>query len=360
MDETAMEDSTVHSSPKGTETLAGRKVLVTGGAGFIGSALCRQLHGAGAEVVAVDNLVNGQKENLTGLGEERFGLEVADIRDGEAMEALLPGVEILYHLACLGVRHSIHSPWENHEVNAGATLNLLRLAREQGVGRFVYVSSSEVYGTARHAPMDESHPTFPATVYGASKLAGECYTRAYFDTYGYATVVLRPFNAFGPRCHHEGDSGEVIPKFLLRCLAGRPMVIFGDGEQTRDFTFVDDTARGILLAGIEPEAIGETLNLGSGQEITVADLARRIARALGRPEAAVEHVEPRPGDVLRLCADSRRARAKLGFQPRISLDDGLGRLARWYAESGQSPEQLLRHEVVRNWRKAGVSGAPPR
>src|SRR5205807_8697625 len=154
------------------------------------------------------------------------------------------------HLACLGVRHSIHSPLENHEVNATASQHLLEEAKKADVRRLVYVSSSEVYGTARWAPMTEEHPTFPMTVYGASKLTGECYTRAYHRTYAFPTVVVRPFNTYGPHCHHEGDSGEVIPKFMLRCMAGRSLVIFGDGTQTRDFTYVSDTARGIFLAGV--------------------------------------------------------------------------------------------------------------
>src|SRR5208283_3408103 len=172
-----------------------------------------------------------------------------DIRNGPRMAELLRDIDLVFHLACLGVRHSIHAPEENHEVNASATLKLLSAARSAGVRRFVYVSSSEVYGTARHVPMTEQHPTFPMTAYGASKLAGECYTRAFYETYRFPTVVVRPFNAYGPRCHHEGDCGEVIPKFLLRCLVGQPLMVFGDGRQTRDFTFVADTAAGILAAG---------------------------------------------------------------------------------------------------------------
>src|SRR5207247_6543168 len=163
-----------------------------------------------------------------------------------------------------------------HAVNATATLHVLEEAKKADVQRLVYVSSSEVYGTARRVPMTEDHPTFPMTVYGAAKLAGECYTRAFHETYGYPTLVVRPFNAFGPRCHHEGDSGEVIPKFMLRCLAGRPLVVFGDGTQTRDFTDVRDTARGILQAGFGEAAIGETLNLGQGSEIRINDLAREV------------------------------------------------------------------------------------
>jgi UDP-glucose 4-epimerase len=259
------------------------------------------------------------------------------------------GVDVVFHLACLGVRHSIHSPQENHDVNATATLALLRLARAAGVKRFVYVSSSEVYGTARWTPMTEAHPTFPKTIYGASKLAGECYARAYHDTYSFPTVVIRPFNTYGPRCHHEGDSGEVIPKFLLRTLAGKPMIVFGDGTQTRDFTYVSDTARGIVQAGMADTSVGETLNLGYGSEIAINDLAAEVALAAGRSAAAVIHSGPRPGDVLRLYADSSKARSLCGYQPRIALSKGLALLKSWYVSLGTPPEALLEQETVRNW-----------
>jgi UDP-glucose 4-epimerase len=260
---------------------------------------------------------------------------------------------VIYHLACLGVRHSIHSPQENHDVNATATLGLLAAARAAGIGRFVYVSTSEVYGTARTVPMTEQHPTLPLTVYGASKLAGECYTRAYFSTYGFPTVVVRPFNAFGPRSHHEGDSGEVIPKFLLRCLAGRPMIVFGDGTQTRDFTFVSDTARGILLAGVTAGIEGQTINLGQGSEISINDLAMAIRHAAGRPDARIVHDRPRPGDVLRLYADAALARTLLGFRPSVGMEEGLARLRRWYENLDVAPEQLLEREIQYNWEPAG-------
>jgi UDP-glucose 4-epimerase len=192
------------------------------------------------------------------------------------------------------------------------------------------------------------------TVYGASKLAGEAYTRAFWETYRYPTVVLRPFNAYGPRCHHEGDSGEVIPKFLLRCLAGKPMVIFGDGTQTRDFTFVGDTAAGILAAGLSDASVGDTINLGSGKEIQIRELAATIAQTLDQPQADILHVEPRPGDVLRLLADSSKARKLLHFEPTVTLRDGLTRLRDWYSAQGKSPEELLQQEVVRNWEPRDV------
>jgi len=333
--------------------LQGKKILVTGGAGFIGSELVHQLADAGAEVVVVDNLVNGKRENLADVIGERVRLDISDIRDVDAMGKLLDGVQLVYHLACLGVRHSIHDPAENHAVNATATLQMLELSKQQGVGRFVYVSTSEVYGTARYAPMPEDHPTMPHTVYGGSKLAGECYARAYFDTYGFDTVVVRPFNAFGPRSHHEGDSGEVIPKFMLRSMAGQPMVIFGDGSQTRDFTYVADTARGILLAGLSDKALGETINLGQGKEITVRDLADLVRNATGNPEAEIVFDAPRPGDVLRLFADAGKAGTLLGFAPQVSMAEGLEKLRQWYGSLDQDPATLLESEIRHNWRTDG-------
>ena len=329
-----------------------RKVLVVGGAGFIGSELVHQLADAGARVTVLDDLTNGRRENLADLG-NRIELVVGDLRDQPLVAKLMKDTRVVFHLACLGVRHSIHSPHENADVNATGTLGLLDLARAANVGRFVYVSSSEVYGTAMHVPMTELHPAFPMTVYGAGKLAGECYTRAFHRTYNFPTVVVRPFNAYGPRSHHEGDSGEVIPKFLLRGMARKPLIIFGDGTQTRDFTFVSDTARGIMLSGLADAAIGETLNIGSGFEITVNDLAHQVRTLLGDERIEVRHDADRPGDVLRLFADMTRAHQIINFRPTISLAEGLKRLHQWYLSTGVPPEEMLKTEVTHNWQKTG-------
>ncbi|MBN1269873.1 MAG: NAD-dependent epimerase/dehydratase family protein [Kiritimatiellae bacterium] len=326
------------------------RVLVTGGAGFIGSELVRCLADGDADVVIVDNLVNGKRENVEEVLSDRVRLEAADIRDSDRVPPLMKGVDTIFHLACLGVRHSIHSPFKNHEVNATATLRLLMWARAAGVRRFVYVSSSEVYGSVdSRPPMSEYHHTYPMTVYGASKLAGECYARAFHRTYGYDTVVVRPFNTYGPKCHHEGDSGEVIPKFMLRCMAGKPMVIFGDGEQTRDFTYVTDVARGILEIGLSEQAVGLTVNLGSGTAVSINHLAREVADVVGRRDARVEHDEPRPGDVRCLCADVTRLRSLMGFSPAVDLKRGLRLLQKWYEAQDIPPDELLRAETVHNW-----------
>jgi UDP-glucose 4-epimerase len=333
----------------GIDDLATQRILVTGGAGFIGSELVHQLVAMGAHPLVVDNLTSGNRSYLDDLPEKSFSFHHTDIRDKDVMVRLVAGMDLVLHLACLGVRHSIHSPIENQAVNATATLEMLEIARTLGVRRFIYVSSSEVYGTAITAPMSEQHPTWPMTVYGAAKLAGERYTDAYWRTYRFPTTVVRPFNAYGPRSHHEGDSGEVIPKFMLRAMAGRPLLVHGDGTQTRDFTFVSDTARGILLAAASDHTVGETINLGQGVELSINDLAQAIGHVVGRNDVTVVHSDPRPGDVLRLFADASKAQSLLSFTPRVSLHDGLIRLRDWYRSGFKTPEELLSAEVERNW-----------
>tara|TARA_B100001093_G_scaffold520115_1_gene612822 strand:+ start:14381 stop:15394 length:1014 start_codon:yes stop_codon:yes gene_type:complete len=325
-----------------------KTVLVTGGCGFIGSSLVSQLILKGARVIVVDNLSTGKKKNLP-KNSDKVSFHKIDIREIDEIRGLLKECQIIFHLACLGVRQSIHSPRENNEVNATATLDLLILSHEEKVERFIHISTSEVYGNAFKVPMDESTPTFPHTIYGSSKLAGECHVRAFSRTYGLPAVILRPFNSYGPGCHHEGDSGEVIPKFILRTLANRPMLIFGNGLQTRDFTFVEDTALGIVMAGICDSALGQTINLGSGSEITINDLASLVGSLTGKPNAEVNHLEPRPGDILRLFSDSKSAEKLLGFKPKTNIRDGLLALIDWYKSSSLTPEQHLESDLDLNW-----------
>lgn len=323
-------------------------VLVTGGAGFIGSALCHQL-AEQHDVVVLDDFSTGRHSNLAGTN---VTVRQGSILDSDLVQDVLQDIDVVFHLACKGVRHSIHDPRANHDVNATGSLVLLTLAREAGVKRFVYTSTSEVYGTALTAPMDESHPTLPHTVYGAGKLAGEAYARAYHLTYGLETVIVRPFNSFGPRSHHEGDSGEVIPKFLVRAMNGLPPIIFGDGNQTRDFTYVDDTAAGIAAAGWAPNAVGETINLGRGQETSIKELAQLVLRMVGRDNLKPIYDNPRPGDVRRLVADSTKAQELLSWQPRHSIEQGILRLIQWHAQVGTNWEQALAEDRLRNWERA--------
>jgi UDP-glucose 4-epimerase len=331
--------------------IARKKVLVTGGAGFIGSHLVDQL--ADCTVRVLDDLSTGKEENLAGaLARPNFELIRGDIRDEQLVAALLRDTDVVFHLACRGVRHSIGHPVESHEVNAEGTLNLLVEARRAAVKRFVHISSSEVYGTARFAPMDENHPTYPETVYGAAKLAGEAYARAYHQTYKLPTVVVRPFNNFGPRSHHEGDSGEVIPRFSVWALNKQRPIIFGDGKQTRDFIYVEETAHWLRRVAECDALVGQTINLGSGKETSVNDLADIIYETVGLGKLNPDYQPQRPGDVQRHLADVRRAKEVLGFHTRISVREGIGRLIQHLRSSQISATDLLAQTRARNWEAA--------
>ena len=336
----------------GADAARGPRVLVTGGAGFIGSHLVDHLLASPetGEVRVLDNFATGSKENLAdAAGDERLHVIEGDIRDRETVSAACGGVVVVFHLACLGVRHSLHRPEENHDVNATGTLRLIEAARHCAVPRFVHVSTSEVFGTAQHAPMDEAHPTWPETVYGASKLAGEAYARAAFRTHGFPAVVVRPFNNYGSRSHFEHDSGEVIPRSVVRVLAGRPPLIFGDGQQTRDFLHVSDCVRALVDLAACEAAVGETVNVGYGEECTIEGLCQSIADLAGRPDLRPEHLEARPGDVRRLWVDNRRVRELIDFNPDVKLEQGLLDVIAWFSVGSQDPEEMLSKVADRNW-----------
>lgn len=325
-------------------------ILVTGGAGFIGSHLVEHLAGAGQTVRVLDNFRNGRQENLDPartLG--RVEVIHGDITDRDTCVAACRGVDTIYHLACLGVRHSLHNPIENHQVNALGTLYILEAARARGVSRFIYMSTSEVYGRAEEFPIRESTSTYPLTVYGASKLAGEHYARAYHECWGLSTVCVRPFNNYGPRSHFEGDAGEAIPRFILRALAGQPPVVFGDGSHTRDFLYVKDCARALEIIAATPSLTGQIVNLGYGTEMKIGRLARLAAEAAGRPDLQPQHVAPRPADVPRLWVDTSKLAQATGFHPTTAWEDGLRATVDYFRDLRLDASTLERLAPVENW-----------
>jgi UDP-glucose 4-epimerase len=327
-----------------------RRVLVTGGAGFIGSHLVDALLARGDDVAVVDNLSVGARENLAQhAGAPRFALHVADVLDKRTMHDLVAGRETVFHLATQCVRLSLFDPETVHRVNTEGTLNLLLAAVAAGVQRFVYVSSSEVFGTGIRVPMAEDHPFDPTTVYGASKLAGEHYTTAFHRTHGLPTVIARPFNTYGPRSHFEGAYGELIPKFVVRVLNGRRPIVFGDGEQTRDFTHVSDTVNGIVRAAESTPLVGGSVNIARGEEVTVNAIAALVLRICGREDLRPEHGPERPADVRRHYGDITRARQLIGFEPAIAIADGIAQYVAWFRAAFPEPARLLKDEQPYNW-----------
>jgi len=328
------------------------RVLVTGGAGFIGSHLVDFLVGAGCRVTVLDNFRNGRRENLDEAGRSgRLRILEGDITDPAACAAAMRDTDAVFHLACLGVRHSLHDPLENHQVNALGTLRLLEAARGASVGRFLYVSSSEVYGAALQFPLTEQSTTWPTTVYGASKLAGEHYASAFSRCFDLPVIRVRPFNNYGPRAHFEGDSGEVIPRFILRALAGQPPVIFGDGAHTRDFLYVKDCAEALVAIAECDDLLGDLVNLGYGEEITIAALAGLVLSAVNRADLKPVHEAERPGDVPRLWVDPAKLRRTTGFRPRTAPGAGLASTVGYYSELYAADPGCLAAMQTRNWEK---------
>lgn len=325
-------------------------ILVTGGAGFIGSHLVDELVLRGNTVTVLDNFTSGKRSNLIQHdGNDKVRIIEGDIRNKDLVFEITRGIDVVYHLAVQCLRVSIKDPEINHEVNVTGTLNLCMASLKDGVRRFVYVSSSEAYGTALHTPMSEEHPLQPITVYGATKAGGELYTLAYFKTYGLQSMVVRPFNTYGPRSHLEGAYGEVIPKFVIRVINDMPPIIFGDGTQTRDFTYVTDTVRGIISASACDEMMGQSVNIARGKEISINKIAEIVAKKLDRAHIKPVYEKPRPGDVMRHYADVKKAKEMFDYSATIDIEEGIERYISWFVSQGYDYKHLLEKDIIFNW-----------
>ncbi len=303
--------------------------LITGGAGFIGSHLATRLVELGHQVRVLDNFCTGHRANLTHLADQ-IDLVEGDIRDPDTCLAACDGIEFIFHEAALGsVPKSVDDPVPSHDTNIGGIFNMLQAAVAQKARRFIYAASSSAYGDSEVSPKHEGLSPMPLSPYAVQKLTGELYCRAYWECFGLSTISLRYFNVFGPRQDPQSQYAAAIPAFLVAILKGEQPIVYGDGEQSRDFTHIDNVVDGNLLAMEIPEARGEAVNVACGGQITVNAVIRALNDSLGT-NVASRHLDARPGDVRHSCADIQLARKVLGFEPTVSFEDGLARAIDFY------------------------------
>jgi nucleoside-diphosphate-sugar epimerase len=305
--------------------------LVTGGAGFIGSNVVHALVTRAARVRVLDNLATGRLRNLESV---RGSIEVieGDIRDEGLCRKAMTGVRVVFHQAALpSVPRSLKDPVGSSAVNIQGTLNLLVAAAEQRVNRFVFASSSSVYGDMPTLPKSESMAPMPQSPYAVTKLTGEHFCRVFASAYGLSTICLRYFNIYGPHQDPQASYAAVIPRFITACLDGKGATIFGDGSQSRDFTYIEDCVAANLLASELRSASGDVCNIGSGSRITIAELYRTIEELVGTRHSAT-YAPVREGDVKHSLADITKARSLLGYVPAHDLKSGLARTVDWFRQ----------------------------
>jgi nucleoside-diphosphate-sugar epimerase len=305
------------------------RAIVTGGAGFIGSHLCRRLVAEGHDVVAVDDLSDGKLENLADVPAIRF--VEADLRDEKAIAAAVSGCAVVFHQGAMrSVPRSIEEPERTTDVNVRGTLNVLLAARDHGAV-VVFASSSSVYGDQQTFPLQEDMAPQLRSPYAASKLAGEAFCRAWWLSFGVPTVSLRYFNVYGPGQDPANEYAAVVPKFVMACLDGTRPEVHGDGDQSRDFTYIGDVVEANLLAALAPEgARGRVLNIGGGREPTSVNGILEIAADLTGTNPEPVHTPPRQGDVRRTEADISLARRLIGYEPSVDIQEGLRRTVAWF------------------------------
>jgi UDP-glucose 4-epimerase len=307
------------------------RVLVTGGAGFIGSHLAARLVTDGHDVRVLDNFATGRRSNIAAIGGD-IDLVEGDIQSYERAHKAVRGCEIVFHQAALpSVPRSIQDPLTSNATNVIGTLNVLLAARDEDVRRVVCASSSSVYGANPTLPKQEDMATVPISPYATAKLAGEGYCRSFGIGYGLETVALRYFNVFGPRQDPTSQYAAVIPNFITALLDNQPVTIFGDGEQSRDFTHVDNIVQANLLAMDAPDASGKVYNVAYGRKVSLNELVAELQELIGSDVETI-YAPMRAGEVLHSLACLERARAELGYEPEVDLRDGLTRTIEHYRE----------------------------
>lgn len=312
------------------------KILITGGAGFVGSHLCEKYIQKGNTVICLDNFMNGDIRNIRHLvAHKNFKLINGDIRDFDLLEKITRDVDIVIHLAAqIHVDRSVIEPKMTYDTNVLGTQNVLEVSRMFDVEKVIHASTSEVYGSSEYYPMDEKHPLNAPHPYGASKIAADRLCYSYIQTYGMNVSIMRCFNIFGPKQRDVGYGG-VISIFTRRVLNNMPPVIYGDGLQTRDYTYIDDTVQAYDLVLKHNKPINEPINFGTGKELSILEIANIIIDLCGKNETMKPvHVDSRPGEVKRLIADSTKAKELLGWEAKYDMHDGIEKFVQWYKDYG--------------------------
>lgn len=331
-------------------------IVVTGGAGFLGSHVVRLLLQHNNNVIIIDNFSNGKMMHLSPFrNHSKLNIFCGDITNKNDVAKAFKDCQVVIHLAVLDLRQSIKEPQRVNDVIVNGTLNCLEVALEKKIELFLNCSSSEVYGTAVYVPMDENHPLNPSTPYAAAKVAQDMYVRSYGETYGLPWVTIRPFNIYGPNSHWQGFRGELIPKMIVRAMNKQPLIVFGDGNQTRDFNYVEDVASALLAVAGNPLCRNTSINFCSGIETSVNRITELICKHFDlETNKFIQRQQRRPGDVARHFGDNTKFKKIFGAMPRVSIEEGLGRTIDWFKALPSTPQELLSREVARNWESADV------
>ncbi len=328
-----------------------KKIVVTGGGGFLGSHVVKELLAKNNEVIVLDDFSNGKMAHLQAFqAHPKLTIIKGDIVNVADVKRAFAGCQMVIHLAVLDLRQSIKEPHRVNTVIVDGTMNCLDAARENQVELFLNCSSSEAYGTAEYVPMDEKHPLRPETPYAAAKVAQDMYTFSYGRTYGLPWTTIRPFNMYGPNSHWQGYRGELIPKMIVRAMNKQPLVLFGEGDQTRDFLYVEEAAKAVLAVADNPACRNRDINFCTGQETSVRRIAELICANFGLdPQVLIQKQPPRPGDVMRHMGDSRVFQEIVGFAPQIGIEEGIQKTIAWFKSLPFTPEELIATEVLRSW-----------
>ncbi len=306
--------------------------LVTGGAGFVGSHLTEGLIARGHKVRVIDNFATGKRKNIAHLL-DKIELIEGDIRNPEDCKKAVDGVSVVLHQAAVpSVPKSVQDPVTSHQANIDGTFNMLMAAKDADVKRFVYAASSSAYGDTEVSPKHEKILPGPKSPYAVNKLVGEYYCRAFYECFGLQTISLRYFNVFGPRQDPASQYAAAIPAFVTAILEDRQPTVYGDGEQSRDFTFVENVIEANILAAGAPETHGEVVNIACGQSVTINAIIKQINELLGKNIEPI-YADPRPGDVRHSLADVSLAREVIGYEPVVYFDEGLKRAIDWYVNN---------------------------